>query len=66
MTKEQMKRLQPGDIIRGKVSGEAFIVTANYGERVTAVKTVDIKCSSEWDVIRGYEAGSGKIITGGY
>jgi len=51
MTPEQMKNLEPGDIVRGKLSGYGYIVTANYGERVTAVRTVDITNPDEWDII---------------
>ena len=50
MTKEEMKGLSIGDIIRGKLSGTPYIVTANYGDHVTAVKTVDVTNPSEWDL----------------
>lgn len=51
MTKDQMRNLQPGDTIRGKLSGNSYIVTANYGDRVTAVRTADVTNHEEWDVI---------------
>ena len=51
MTELDMKKLQPGDVIRGKSSSHGFIVTANYGTRVTAVRTVDLTNPSEWDLV---------------
>jgi len=53
MTKEQMSGLQPGNIVRGKSSGDAYVVTANYGDHVTAVRTVDLTNPGEWDLISG-------------
>lgn len=57
MTDDQMRRLQPGDVVRGKGRGESYIVTGNYGERVTAVRTADITNPAEWDVIFGPQEG---------
>jgi hypothetical protein len=51
MTSEQMRNLDTGDIVRGKRSAQAFVVTGNYGDHVTAVRTVDITNSDEWDLI---------------
>jgi len=51
MTFEQMKNLKQGDIVCGKSSGNYYIVTANFGDRLTAVQTADITNPAEWDVI---------------
>jgi hypothetical protein len=51
MRQDQLKALRPGDIVQGKTSMEIFIVTANYGDRVTAVKTVDITNPIEWMLV---------------
>jgi hypothetical protein len=51
MSREEFARLCLGDIVRGKVSGEAYVVTGNYGERVTAVRTADLTNPDEWEVI---------------
>ncbi len=51
MTELDMKKLQPGDVIRGKNSADGYIVTANYGNRVTAVRTTDMTNPSEWDLV---------------
>jgi hypothetical protein len=51
MTQDQLKALRPGDIVQGKASMEIFVVTANYGDRVTAVKTVDITNPAEWNLV---------------
>lgn len=56
MTAEQLRALQPGDIIRHKHAAEAMVVTANYGSRVTAVRTVDVTNPIEWDRIAQHEA----------
>lgn len=37
-----------GTVIRHKHGAQALIVTGNYGDRATAVRTVDISNPSEW------------------
>lgn len=49
---QSITELQPGDIIRHKGGAEALIVTANYGGRVTAVRTADVTNPIEWLVMR--------------
>lgn len=44
--------LKDGDIVRGKMSKDVFIVTACYGTRVTAVRSQDITHAEEWEVLR--------------
>jgi hypothetical protein len=44
--------LKVGDVIRGKSSGRMYVVTANYGTRVTAVDSADVTNASEWEVLR--------------
>jgi len=39
---QSVYELKTGDIIRGKSSGLSYVVIANYGDRVTAVRTVDV------------------------
>ena len=50
MQPEDLKSLTTGDIVRS-ADGATYIVTANYGDRVTAVRTVDITNPSEWDLV---------------
>lgn len=53
--KKNVKRLSElaiGDIVIGKASAISYIVTANYGNRVTAVRSADITNPDEWMVIR--------------
>ena len=38
--------------MRGLVSGLGFMVTDNFGERVTAVRTVDITNPLEWVLVQ--------------
>jgi hypothetical protein len=51
MTNEEFSGLKVGDIVRGKSSGDTFVVTAHYGDRVTAVRTADLTHPSEWDLV---------------
>lgn len=44
----KLKELKTGDIVRHKGKGEAYVVTSNFGDRVTAVRTVDITNAPEW------------------
>lgn len=43
--------LKPGDIVRHVAGAESYVVTANYGDRVTAVRSVDITHPNEWQVL---------------
>ena len=43
-----VSELQRGDIVRHRSSGDSMVVTANYGSRVTAVRTADITNTDEW------------------
>lgn len=51
MTPEEIKSLNRGDIVKHLGSPRSFIVTGNYGGRVTAVATVDITDPIEWEVM---------------
>lgn len=47
-----LKELKTGDIIKHKSGDKSYVVTVNYGARVTAVTTVDVTNPVEWDVLR--------------
>lgn len=47
-----LHELKVGDVIRGRSSGRMYIVTANYGTRVTAVDSADVTNAPEWEVLR--------------
>lgn len=51
MTTEEMKHLERGDIVKPHGDSRTFVVTGNYGGRVTAVATVDITNPPEWEVV---------------
>lgn len=51
MTDEEMRALDQGDIVRTEWSGETYMVTANYGDRVTAVRTADMTNPVEWRLV---------------
>ncbi len=56
MNKEQFKQLKAGDPVSHKADrSQGYIVHCNYGNRVTAVKTVDITNPAEWDLVAEYE-----------
>lgn len=51
LTASEFANLKVGDIVRGRSSRQEYIVTANYGGRVTAVKTVDLTNPAEWELV---------------
>lgn len=68
MTDTQFHALKPGDLIRHKTGSEAYVVTANYGTRVTAVRTADVTNPAEWDRcedIPAFLGGMGKLEVSG-
>lgn len=51
MTEDEFKNLQRGDLVRHETRCEVYQVTANYGNRVTAVRTIDMTNPSEWRLV---------------
>jgi len=53
MKKEEFNSLDLGDIIRhtSPQKTSVYMVTGNYGGRVTAVKTVDLTNPDEWLIV---------------
>lgn len=49
---ENINDLKIGEIIRSRSKELTYIVTANYGTRVTAVRTADVTNAIEWEVLR--------------
>lgn len=49
MTDGEFRALKPGDLIRHKGSSSAAIVHANFGNRVTAVRILDMTNPREWN-----------------
>jgi hypothetical protein len=43
--------LDVGDIIRHACDHQTYVVTSNYGDRVTAVQTVDVTNPIEWVLV---------------
>jgi hypothetical protein len=52
VTGEEMKDLNVGDLVCHVHESEVYVVTANYGSRITAVKTVDLTNPMEWCAVR--------------
>lgn len=50
MTKAELNGLNTGDIIKG-ATGNVYVVLANYGSHITAVRTVDVTNESEWSLV---------------
>lgn len=46
-----MKALKRGDLIRHKHSPYAYVVCANYGDRLTAIRSVDVSNPVEWEQV---------------
>ena len=53
MDKRDFEALGRGDLIRHKATGlaETYIVSVRYGDRVTALASVDIINPIEWDLV---------------
>ena len=48
MTEQEFKELKPGDMVMHVNRRLIFLVAANYGDRVTAVRTEDLTNPDEW------------------
>jgi hypothetical protein len=58
MNKKEFERLKPGDMIQSKSDPKwAFIVSQNFGDHLTAVRTIEIRSPEEWDMARPSVAG---------
>ena len=52
MTKEQMTRLQNGDIVRNLDSGIAYIIVRNWnGFEAIAIRSISVTNPSEWMMV---------------
>ena len=51
MTKNEFERLQPGQIIQSKKDNKwAFIVHQNFGERLIAVRSIEVRDPENWEL----------------
>jgi hypothetical protein len=51
VTRDELRALQPGAIIRHKHGSEGMVVTANCGDHLVAVRTAHVTNATEWDLI---------------
>ncbi|MBD1995332.1 hypothetical protein H6G00_01635 [Leptolyngbya sp. FACHB-541] len=51
MTPEEFKALEIGDIVKGVLDADTYIVTGNYGSHVTVARTMDLTNPSEWELV---------------
>lgn len=62
MTSAQFKALKPGDIVRHiGAHDESYLVTANYGDRCTVVRTHDLTNPADWVLVRQAEPAPTKM-----
>jgi len=47
----EMSSFKRGRIARHKHSGNSYVVDANYGNRATATRTVEITNPEEWEIV---------------
>jgi hypothetical protein len=52
MSPADFRSLKCGDIVQSRFDSTGYIVTANYGDRATAVTSVDMTNPTEWDLIQ--------------
>lgn len=52
MRREDFEKLGPGDIVQHVSGGKPAVVTVNYGDRMTAVRTEDLTNPDEWVLLR--------------
>ncbi len=52
MTKKEFKNLKRGDIVKHVFVNLSCVVLTNYGDRVTAVRNVDMTNPSEWEIVK--------------
>jgi hypothetical protein len=50
MREEEMKKLQPGDVVRNLATGLGYVVTGRCGAEVIATRTVSISNPQEWSL----------------
>lgn len=56
MKAQELKRLQRGDIVRSKVTGESFIVIdRGHGGEVIAIRDVTITNLREWEIVTQHD-----------
>jgi len=51
INKKSFSKLSRGDIVKHIGDIETFVVTSNYGKRVTATTTVDMTNPNEWELV---------------
>lgn len=52
MTKNEFERLKPGQIIQSKKDNQwAFVVHQNFGDRLTAVRTIEVRDPENWEAV---------------
>ncbi len=51
MDEKEFRELAPGDWVKHRGNGISYMVTDNFGGRVTAIRTADLTNVLEWDVV---------------
>ena len=51
MNRKEFNNLISGDIIKHKSDHKCYVITAHYGNRITAVTSVDLTNPIEWELV---------------
>ena len=51
MNKKEFKQLERGDLVCHATAHDIYIVTANYGDRITAIRSQDLTNPREWELV---------------
>ena len=51
MRQDEFSNLRDGDIVRHKLSSDAYTVAAKFGNRVAAIRIIELFNPVEWDLI---------------
>jgi|WetSurMetagenome_2_1015567.scaffolds.fasta_scaffold1234313_2 hypothetical protein len=51
MDRQTFCELHTGDLVVGRVTGEVYVVMSNYGNRATAVRTIDMTNPNDWELV---------------
>ena len=55
MTKESFQKLEKGDIVQNLGSGNSYVVSESFGDKVVLIRTLIATHPSEWILIQRLE-----------
>ena len=52
MTQRDLETLEEGDVVRGKLSGQEYIIVrATYKKKAIGIRAVEVSSPDEWELI---------------